>query len=101
MKRNGSVCGGLLCVQCGHDEFEARGRVIRTLFEWQQRRGGPEGKNGPVFDPERDGHDEAEVACLSCGHRFYTIAPVLVEDGKAKTGKVKVRRKRPAPTPGT
>lgn len=98
MRRKAEDCGALACPSCGElSEYEATGKVIRTLFEWQQRRGGPEGKNGPVFDAERDGHDEAEVRCANCGTRFFTIAPVLVADGQGKSSKVKVRRKRPQP----
>ena len=58
----------------------------RRLFPWQQGRGGPGGKNGPLFSLDRDGHDEAEARSSCCGRTFWTAARVLVHDAKVMRG---------------
>lgn len=73
------------CPNCRQvTQVVATGRHERRLFPWQQRRGGPGGKHGPIFTAAKDGHDEAEARCLSCGQTFWSMAPVLVEDAKAQ-----------------
>jgi hypothetical protein len=81
--RAGRLCGYPVCPLClVPGQIVATGRIERALFPWQRGQGGPDGKNGPRFTVDRDGHEEAEARCLGCGKTFMAIAPVLIQDAK-------------------
>jgi len=84
MPRPGREAGHVSCPKgCTGDDFqvEATGHLERgVLFPWQRGKGGPEGKNGPIFKAEQHGHDEAEVRCTACSTTFMTMAPALVRE---------------------
>jgi len=81
--RAGRLCGYPVCPHClVSGEIVATGRIERSLFPWQRGKGGPTGKNGPLFTIERDGHEEAEARCLKCKATFMAISPTIIQDAR-------------------
>ena len=81
--RAGRLCGYPVCPVClVSGEIVATGRIERSLFPWQRGKGGPTGKNGPLYTVEHDGHDEAEARCLKCGETFMALSSIIIQDAK-------------------